>query len=172
MYDLSDQPEAVISYWRWYNNSTGADPGNDVFIVEISNNGGSSWTNLETVGPNGPGTTGGWIFHEARVADFVTPTANVRLRFIASDENAGSIVEAGIDDLRIDSLGCEDSGGGGDCPGDADGDGSVDLNDINLVLGSFNQSVTPGTNGDTTGDGVVNLDDLNDVLANFNTSCP
>jgi Ca2+-binding EF-hand superfamily protein len=44
------------------------------------------------------------------------------------------------------------------------GDGAVDLADLNLVLANF------GTNnpaGDANGDGVVDLADLNLVLANF-----
>ncbi|MFU8828399.1 MAG: hypothetical protein ACNA8P_03090 [Phycisphaerales bacterium] len=49
-------------------------------------------------------------------------------------------------------------------PGDVNGDGAVDLADLNLVLANF------GTNnpaGDANGDGVVDLADLNLVLANF-----
>jgi len=52
--------------------------------------------------------------------------------------------------------------------GDANGDGAVDLADLNLVLANFGQ--TTG-NGDVTGDGVVDLADLNLVLANFGQTC-
>jgi len=58
------------------------------------------------------------------------------------------------------------------CLGDANGDGIVDLNDLNLVLTSFGQSVTPGTSGDTNGDGIVDLNDLNLVLTNFGACNP
>ena len=44
---------------------------------------------------------GGWIYHSFRVADFVTPTSSVRLRFVASDLNQNSTVEAAIDDLTV-----------------------------------------------------------------------
>jgi len=44
-------------------------------------------------------STDGWVRHELRVADRVTPTATMRLRFIAADLNAASVVEAGVDDL-------------------------------------------------------------------------
>lgn len=90
-----------VGYWRWYSNDKGSAPGADVFIVEISNNGGTSWVRLETVGPTGPGTVGGWRYSSARVADFVTPTANVRLRFIADDAGTGSIIEAAVDDVSV-----------------------------------------------------------------------
>jgi hypothetical protein len=74
--------------------------------VHISNNGGSSWTLLETVGPTGADVLGGWIKHTARIADFVAPTNNMRLRFRASDLVNGSIVEAAIDDLQIVDFDC------------------------------------------------------------------
>jgi len=53
------------------------------------------------------------------------------------------------------------------CPGDADGDGSVDLDDLNLVLTNFGSSVEIGQSGDLDCNGVVDLDDLNEVLASF-----
>jgi len=55
-----------------------------------------------------------------------------------------------------------------DCPGDVNGDGAVDLNDLNLVLVNFGQTTSEG---DANGDGVVDLNDLNLVLVNFGTSC-
>lgn len=103
--DLSNDPHAVISYWRWYSNDKGASPGADVFVVDITAD-GSNWVNVETVGPSGAGTTGGWIYHEFRVADYITPTAQVRLRFVASDYGAGSLVEAAIDDLAVSGVLC------------------------------------------------------------------
>ncbi len=54
------------------------------------------------------------------------------------------------------------------CPADTNGDGSVNLADLNLVLANFGQ--TTGV-GDTNADGVVNLADLNAVLAGFGLSC-
>jgi hypothetical protein len=38
---------------------------------------------------------------EARLADFLAPTAEMRLRFRAEDLGAGSIVEAAVDDLEV-----------------------------------------------------------------------
>ena len=59
-----------------------------------------------------------------------------------------------------------------DCPGDADGDGDVDFDDLNIVLGNWGMAVVPGTGGDTNGDGVVDFNDLNDVLGNWGMMCP
>jgi len=106
-FDLSGLTEPRLSYWRWYSNGAGAGPNEDTFSIDISNNGGGSWTSVETVGPTGPGTSGGWIFHGFMVSDFVTPTNQVRMRFRASDLINGSIVEAAIDDFRVSDLVCE-----------------------------------------------------------------
>lgn len=57
------------------------------------------------------------------------------------------------------------------CPGDADGDGDVDSEDLNSVLASFGDSVPAGESGDVTGDGQVNSEDLNAVLAAFGSAC-
>lgn len=100
--------DAKISYWRWYSNNTGATPNTDVFVVDISNNGGTNWTNVETVGPSGIETSGGWYYHEFLVSSFVTPTNNVIVRFVASDEGSGSLVEAALDDVLVEQFACDD----------------------------------------------------------------
>jgi hypothetical protein len=58
--------------------------------------------------------------------------------------------------------------------GDLNSDGFVGVDDLNLVLGSWNQSVTHGqfTAGDPSGDGFVGVDDLNLILGNWNAGTP
>ncbi len=56
-------------------------------------------------------------------------------------------------------------------PGDADGNGEVNFDDLNLVLANWSQSVAPGEDGDVTGDGVVDFDDLNAVLGDWGSGC-
>lgn len=58
------------------------------------------------------------------------------------------------------------------CPGDADGDGSVGLSDVAVMISNWSFSVTPGTNGDLDADGVVGLSDLAIVIQNWNVTCP
>ncbi len=110
IHDLSGLNDPLISYWRWYSNTTGGSPGADTLVIDISDNGGSTWTNVEIVGPTGAGTSGGWNNHSFRVLDFVNLTANVRLRFIASDLGGGSIVEAAIDDFQVIEYDCAPPG--------------------------------------------------------------
>ncbi|MSR63702.1 MAG: choice-of-anchor B family protein [Planctomycetes bacterium] len=98
--------EPHVSYWRWFSNYQDIFNINDSFVVDISNDGGASWVNLETVVPGDPDALGGWIRHEARIADFVAPTNLVQLRFKAQDLGSGSIVEAAIDDLQVLDYDC------------------------------------------------------------------
>lgn len=158
---------AFLSYYRWYSNDFGAAPNADTFVVEISNNGGSSWTTLETVGPTGAGTSGGWNLVEHRIEDTIVPTSNMRVRFTASDLGDGSVVEAGVDAVTIRLVSCDEEL----CVGDVDNDGDVDFDDLNTVLSSWDTTVAPFTSGDTDGDGDVDFDDLNAVLANWDTAC-
>ncbi len=57
--------------------------------------------------------------------------------------------------------------------GDLSGDGFVGIDDLGIVLGSWNQNVPPADPlADPSGDGFVGIDDLNLVLANWNTGTP
>jgi hypothetical protein len=171
VFDLTAANDPAIGYWRWYSNSAGGSPNNDVFTVDITSN-GTTWTNVETVGPSGPGTSGGWFYHEFRVGDFVTPGATVRMRFVAADLGAGSLVEAAVDDFAIVDVGCP---GGAACPGDVNDDGIRDLADLTLLLAAFGTSTgDPGFNAaaDIDGDGTIALGDLSSLLSTFGVACP
>lgn len=54
--------------------------------------------------------------------------------------------------------------------GDLSGDGFVGIDDLGIVLGNWNNTVTPGDNlhGDPSGDGFVGITDLNIVLGAWN----
>ncbi len=54
------------------------------------------------------------------------------------------------------------------CPGDANGDGTVDFEDLNIMLANWNST---GPDGDVDGSGFVDFDDLNVILANWAASC-
>lgn len=157
---------ADISYARWYSNTAGDSPNADIFVVEISNNGGASWTNLETVGPAGTGTSGGWFHVSHRIADTITPTANMRVRFHASDLGAGSVVEAGVDAFEVISFGCENPD---TCVADTNGDGTLNFFDVQEFLDLFSAQ-DPAA--DFTGEGTFDFADVQAFLNAFSAGCP
>lgn len=116
VYDVSALALPRIGYWRWFSNALGAAPAEDVLRVDVSDDGGVNWTTVEVVGPT-TDNAGGWSYHEFYVDDFVTPTSTVRLRFVANDAGAGSLVEAAIDDVSVLASGCAPSSGSF-CAGD------------------------------------------------------
>jgi hypothetical protein len=147
--------EAELVYWRWYSNNQGASPDADSMAVEISDDNGASWTSLETVSEN----AGQWVQRRFRIADFVTPSSSIRVRFIASDFGDGSIVEAGVDDLQVLALGCTGN------PADLNGDGSLDFFDVSLFLNAYNAN---DPIADFTGDGAFDFFDVSAFLNAFN----
>ena len=159
--------EAIIEYDFWYNNGAscgGADSGNDVFIVEISADGGLNWYLLDTVGPTGSEVNGGWITRAYPVVDLaVGPSDQMRLRFTCGDLGEGSIVEAGVDNVRIGYHFCNESN---PCPGDFDEDGYIGVNDILYIISAWG---TP--DGDINDDNETNVDDVLLLLNAFGDEC-
>jgi Secretion system C-terminal sorting domain/Thermolysin metallopeptidase, catalytic domain/Peptidase propeptide and YPEB domain len=95
-YDLTGLTDPTFSYWRWYSNDQGATPKTDFWKVQISND-NITWQTIEnTLTPDH-----GWRRNAFRVLDYVTLTPFVQIRFIAEDANAGSLVEAAVDDVEL-----------------------------------------------------------------------
>jgi hypothetical protein len=94
LFDLSSG-DAEISYTRWHYN----DDNNDNFTVEISNDGGSSWTIVEQMKH-----TDGWNTVRITVSDFVTPTSQMKMRFSAVDNPNDSVTEAGLDAFSVERI--------------------------------------------------------------------
>jgi hypothetical protein len=163
--DASTGAVAYVSYARWYSNTEGDAPNADTMVIQISDDNGASWTALETVGPAGVQASGGWFFKRFAVEDFVDATSTVRLRFIASDLGSGSVVEAAVDAVTLETYECILS-----CFGDVNGDLVVDFGDLNLLLGNYSASGA-GLAGDLNGDGDVDFDDLNALLSVYGQGC-
>jgi choice-of-anchor B domain-containing protein len=152
-YDMSSLVDPSIEYWYWYSNNLGAAPGEDVMPVEISGDDGATWVLVENIATN----DNAWTKAIVRVADFVTPGAAVRIRFRAQDLGAGSLVEAGIDDVRVFDLDCGDGG----VFGDLNGDGLVNGADLAIMLSAWG---TSNPTADLNNDGVVGGADLASLL--------
>jgi len=115
--DLSGASSVAISYARWSVSFNGV---TDALTVEVSNNGGTSWTPVESV----PGLSSGtWVAHSFQLEDFVAPTNQVRVRFNAVDNPSDSVTEAGLDDFHVARV---------DCPAlsDCNHNGILDADDI------------------------------------------
>jgi hypothetical protein len=154
---------ARVSYARWYSNETGGDPNNDVMEVYVSNNDGSSWSPVETVGPVDQ-ASGGWFVHSFFVNDFVTPSAQTRVRFVASDLNDASTVEAAVDDFNVSLFACEPPY----ICGDADDNELVNISDavymVNYIFGS-GIAPQPLEAGDVNCDQIANISDAVYLIA-------
>jgi uncharacterized protein (DUF2141 family) len=55
-------------------------------------------------------------------------------------------------------------------PGDANGDGRVDINDLTVVLTNYGKTGMVWNQGDLNGDGKVDINDLTIVLTNYGTT--
>lgn len=141
---------AVVSFNAWYFNADAGIPAEEDFlVVELSNDGGATWTQVMSIG-----NTTGWDSFEFQPDDFLPRTANGRVRFVANDTPNNSIAEAGIDDFHFAKIICDNGGG---CEGDYTNDGVINSDDLNAVLGEFGSTFTST--------------DLNKVLAHFGEGC-
>ncbi len=165
--DLSAAGEYTMRYWRWFSNDTGAEPNTEVLTIDLSNDGGLTWSNVEVVGPFGAEASGGWFLHEFAVSGILPPTANMRLRFVTGDPAPGSLVEAAIDDLEVLRLSCGTPTGPQYRRGDVSGDGIVGLGDAVNQLGYLFQggSIPCLDAADANDDGSISLGDVVYILS-------
>ena len=157
----------TISYARWWSNDgdgAGADPNNEIFYIDISDDDGASWVALETVGPVAQ-SSGEWFQVSFLVSDFVDNTSNVRVRFRACDLGTASISEAGLDAFIVEAVECDDAS----LPGDLNGDCAVNGGDLGILVALWGE---PGGIGDLDGDGTVGGGDLGVFLSYFGSTCP
>ncbi|MFQ6605463.1 MAG: hypothetical protein ACE5D8_07900 [Fidelibacterota bacterium] len=154
VYDLSGILSPVLTYWYWYSNNLGANPGSDLWRVDITAD-GQTWVPLEITSESDTA----WVYRQFLVEEFITPSTTVQVRFIAEDADPGSLVEAGVDDLEIRSglaLDVE--------PGDMDFDYELDLFDIltmtDIILSQDGPNGLQTYVGDVNGDGLLNIIDV------------
>ncbi|MEZ4386427.1 MAG: C25 family cysteine peptidase [Candidatus Krumholzibacteriia bacterium] len=97
IYDVAGYGTVQVSYWRWFSNDQGFSPGEDPWVVQVSNDGGANWTEVE----NTVVSNAAWQQVAFVLNDHYADPSQLRLRFLAEDLGGGSLVEAAVDDLRI-----------------------------------------------------------------------
>ena len=157
-----------ITYWRWFDNTgagAGANPFEDTMVVEVSDDNGQNWVELETIGPTGAEVAGGWFQKTFALEGLVDATDQFRIRFIVSDQFLASVVEAGVDGVELLAIGCDQK-----VFGDVDGDGIVGIIDMLILLGAWGPCAAPcppSCAADLDGDCVVGIEDFLLLLANW-----
>ncbi|MHC4208351.1 MAG: M28 family peptidase [Planctomycetota bacterium] len=159
LFDMSNGGILAYDYYLYLTNSGG---GVDMLLVEASN--GGAWVEVARHDASG-GLN--WLTHEITTAELIAagvpPSDRMGLRFTANDANPQSIVEAGIDALRIYDFDCEDP-----CPGDINGDGEVSVVDFLALLAAWGGSGGPA---DLNDDGSVDVVDFLQLLSEWGP-CP
>jgi len=98
VFDLSAMNNPVIQYYRWFSTISGLSGGNGSWMVDISNNNGQTWVQVENT-QNG---TNSWERIRFRVADYVLPSDSIVMRFVAINYYpTNSLVEGLVDDFEI-----------------------------------------------------------------------
>lgn len=98
VFRLDNLAEPKLRFKYAYSNDRGPQKGGDFLRVQISNDGGETWTNLIQTSVS----TDGWQEVQFVLEDFVAPTSQMVLQFVAEDNAPPSLVEAAIDDIFIE----------------------------------------------------------------------
>ncbi|MFN7020795.1 MAG: hypothetical protein ACK4WH_05635 [Phycisphaerales bacterium] len=155
--DLSRVLTARLEYWRWFISGISTQVREDPFVVQVSNNGGSTWSDLEIV----PATAGQSAWVLAQVPINIPLTSNMKFRFIARDLGTDQIVEAAIDDLVIKTTECNDL-----CPADWNQVNGVTVQDIFDFIGDYAVG-----NADFNNDSSTTIQDIFDFVDAYFSPC-
>ncbi len=100
IFALHGATSAEFSYWRWYTNDLGNNPGEDWWNVDVTSD-GTNWVSLEST----QDSDASWTFHSFELGDYVEFTDMVQVRFVAADVGTGgSLVEAAVDDVLLSAF--------------------------------------------------------------------
>ncbi|MCR9246033.1 MAG: hypothetical protein NXI31_13460 [bacterium] len=109
-FNLNAANDPVIRYALWFETT-----GSDVMDVQVSENGGSTWTTVETLSADQ-----GWQMHGFRVLDYATNLSQIVVRYSIADQPNNSVTEGAVDAFSIDDTTCSGAtwtAFGAGCPG-------------------------------------------------------
>lgn len=143
IYDLSaGNAELTYQYWM------GTDGSDDSLVAEVSNDAGAGWTTVAAYTTH----NGQWLTETVLLDSLLPVTAQMQLRFVATDDGTDSTLEAGIDAVTITTNCFPDCNGNGV-------DDAVDISsgtseDCNLNGIPDDCDIASGISDDADGDGV------------------
>ncbi len=105
IYDLSKVDKPLIRYYKYFSNELwlSSDPDNEsIFIFSISSNGGSSWTQIDTM----INSTWSWYKSLVNIENYIQITNRMRFKFTVKPQTniqgiPYAITEALVDDFEI-----------------------------------------------------------------------
>ncbi len=151
----------VVSYAYWMNDETNTIGAEDYFRVEVSTNGGSTWTTARNYSPSNA-----WRTDSIDIGAEFGNTSQLRIRFAAADNDPGDVLECAVDAINFESFECTQSN---DCLADTNGDGMLTPADFTAWIAAFNaMSAACDQNADT----LCTPADFTAWIANYNAGCP
>ena len=109
------------------------------------------------------GESAGWEERSVNIGSVSGDSVVVSFHFDTGDAQYNAYTGWHIDGIRLTatSVNCDDTN---PCPGDADGNGNVDTNDLLMVIADWGLDGGPA---DVNGDGTVNTEDILVILGNW-----
>ena len=160
VFDMTNYDNVMLTYWRWYTNNLGNNPGTDSWIVQVTNDDMNTWIDLENTNQSNPS----WNRYRFVLADYIALTENVQFRFVASDlfndgdvGSGGSLVEAALDDFLLEAIAFEM------ISGDVNLDGDINVLDV-VALVNVILDFTISENADINLDGEINVLDVVELV--------
>ncbi len=151
----------TVSYAYWMNDETNVIGAEDFFRVEVSTNGGSTWSIARNYT-----ASNAWRTDSIDVGSEFGNTSQFRMRVIAADNNPGDVLECALDAIVFESFDCTQSN---DCVADTNGDGMLTPADFTAWVAAFNaQSAACDQNADS----LCTPADFTAWVANYNAGCP
>ncbi|HRS29014.1 MAG TPA: C25 family cysteine peptidase [Phycisphaerae bacterium] len=157
--DAGNGGDLILKFARWLTCDDELPPAMDYLDVEVSNDGGASWTRMQRLRP-----AEDWANEVLHLGDFVPLTDEMQVRFSIRDIPNNSLTEAGIDAVQVVNVYCLVEAR----PGDLNCDDAINAFDIDpfvLALTSPTEyaAAFPAcniNNADINGDGEINVFDV------------
>jgi len=89
--------DCEISCWLYFYHSSNGQF--QPMEVSLSNDNGATWTKIESIAH-----IGDWVNKVYKVSNYLTPTSQMKIRYMATDNPNDSVVEGLVDDIEINFL--------------------------------------------------------------------